>query len=226
MATEIYQPTDRRPIAARERPIWQKAASALAAADVSANAISIFGMVVGIAAGAALVATSFPANTTAERMLWLASAAGIQLRLVANMLDGMVAIARQETSPLGELYNELPDRVSDIAIIIGAGYSTGSWPILGYLAACVAVLTAYIRAVGKAAGASDLFVGPMAKPHRMFTLTVVSIAMAVLPAAWKLSWEPYHVSWPSVGLALIIVGGVVTIYRRLSRIVRHLKGRH
>jgi phosphatidylglycerophosphate synthase len=198
----------------------------MARAGVSANTISIFGMVIGVAAGVALGATSFTTDTVTERGLWLAGAMGIQLRLLANMLDGMVAIARQEASPLGELYNELPDRVSDMAIIIGAGYATGGWPLLGYVTTCVALLTAYVRAVGKAAGASNLFLGPMAKPHRMFTLTVVSVAMALLPNSCKLYWGPHHAGWPSFGLALISIGGLITIFRRLSRIVRHLKDAH
>jgi len=226
MPANTYEPADRRPIASRERPIWQKAASALAKAGVSANTVSILGMVVGVAVGVALGATRFTSNTAAERGLWLAGAIGIQLRLLANMLDGMVAIARQEASPLGELYNELPDRVSDMAIIIGAGYGIGGWPTLGYLTACIAILTAYVRAVGKSAGASNLFLGPMAKPHRMFTLTVVSVAMALLPNSWKLDCGPHHAGLPSIGLALISLGGLITISRRLTRIVRHLKGVH
>src|SRR5882672_2595578 len=116
-----YQPTDRRPIASRERKVWQKLATALAARNVSANLISILGMFAGIGAGLALVATDMTGGWQ-QRLFWLAGAAGIQLRLLANMLDGMVAIASQRASALGELYNELPDRVSDIAIIIGAGY--------------------------------------------------------------------------------------------------------
>ena len=47
------------------------------------------------------------------RILWLIGALGAQLRLTANMLDGMVAIASSRTSKTGELYNEVPDRISD-----------------------------------------------------------------------------------------------------------------
>src|SRR5437763_1562403 len=162
---QTYDPTDRRPIASRERKLWQRVATALAQRNVSPNLISILGMIAGTAAGVALYATSLT-DGWQQRILWLAGAVGIQLRLLANMLDGMVAIALQKASPLGELYNELPDRISDIAIIVGAGYAIGGLPILGYIAACIAVLTAYVRAVGKAAGASNLFLGPMAKPHR------------------------------------------------------------
>jgi phosphatidylglycerophosphate synthase len=220
--SSTYEPTDRRPIASREQKIWQRIAAGLAAKNVSPNLISILGMLVGIAAGIALCATS-PADGWPQRILWLAAAIGIQLRLLANMLDGMVAIALQRASPLGELYNELPDRVSDIAIIVGAGYAAGGSSTLGYSAACIAVITAYVRAVGKAAGASNLFLGPMAKPHRMFTLTVTSLLLFALPAKWQPAWTDHHLGLIAAALAIIILGGCITTYRRLAAIVRHLR---
>ena len=224
MATEAYEPTDRRPIASRDRPFWQRMATLLAARHVSPNFISVAGMVVGIAAGLLLAATGFAEHGWLQRALWLAAAAGIQLRLVANMLDGMVALASQRASRLGELYNELPDRVSDAAIIIGAGYAVGGLPTLGYIAACIAILTAYVRAVGKAAGASNLFVGPMAKPHRMFVLTITALLMAALPQNWQPSWGEQHAGLAALGLAVIIAGGLLTVLRRLWLIVVHLRG--
>jgi phosphatidylglycerophosphate synthase len=226
MATETYEPTDRRPIASRDQKVWQKLASFLAARQVSPNFISVAGMVAGVVAGFLFAATSFTENGWLRRALWFATAAGIQLRLIANMLDGMVAIASKKASRLGELYNELPDRVSDAAIIIGAGYAAGGLPALGYIAACVAILTAYLRAVGKASGASNLFVGPMAKPHRMFVLTVVGLWMAVLPQPWQPSWGTLHAGPAAVGLGFIIAGGLITILRRLVLIVRYLETSH
>jgi phosphatidylglycerophosphate synthase len=223
MPTEIYEPTDRRPIASRERRIWQKMAAFLAARHVSPNAISIAGLIFGIAAGLLLAATKFAESAWLQRVLWLGAAAGMQLRLVANMLDGMVALASRKASRLGELYNELPDRVSDVAILIGAGYAVGGLSAFGYIAACVAILTAYVRAVGKAAGAANLFVGPMAKPQRMFVLTIVALLMAVLPSNWQPCWGDLHVGFYTIGLALIIVGGLLTVFRRLALIVRHLE---
>jgi phosphatidylglycerophosphate synthase len=224
MVNETYMPTDRRPIASRDRRFWQKMANGLASRHVSPNSISIAGMVVGIAAGFLLAGTNFAENAWLQRSLWLAAAAGIQLRLIANMLDGMVAIASQRASQLGELYNELPDRVSDVAIIIGAGYAVGGLPTLGYVAACIAILTAYVRAVGKAAGASNLFVGPMAKPHRMFVLILIAVLMAALPQSWQPSWGGQRAGLAACGLAIIIAGGLLTALRRLALIVAHLKG--
>lgn len=224
MATEAYQPTDRRPIASRDRRFWQKIATLLAARHVSPNFISVAGMIAGIAAGLLLTATRFADDDWLQRALWFAAAAAIQLRLVANMLDGMVAIASQRASQLGELYNELPDRVSDAAIIIGAGYAVGGLPTLGYIAACIAIFIAYVRAVGKAAGASNLFLGPMAKPHRMFVLTITALLMAALPQNWQPSWGDQHAGFAALGLTLIIVGGLWTVLRRLALIVACLRG--
>jgi len=48
--------------------------------------------------------------------------------------------------------------------------------------------------------------------------------MAVMPASWQISWGTERAGWVSIALALIIVGGLITIYRRLQLIVRHLQG--
>jgi phosphatidylglycerophosphate synthase len=100
---KLYEPTDRRPIASRQRKIWQRFAAFLAARRISPNAISILGMVAGLTAGALLAGTRFVAGDGAQRGLWLAASICIQLRLLANMLDGMVAIASAKASRLGEL---------------------------------------------------------------------------------------------------------------------------
>jgi hypothetical protein len=103
---------DRRPIATRDRKWTQSAMTWLVSQNVSPNAISIAGMCACIAAGLALGPTSVEYN----RVFWLIAALGAQLRLTANMLDGMVALASGRDSKVGELYNEVPDRVSDAAM--------------------------------------------------------------------------------------------------------------
>jgi phosphatidylglycerophosphate synthase len=56
-------------------------------------------------------------------MLMILSICGIQLRLLCNLLDGMVAIEGGFKTKTGEIFNELPDRLSDALILIGAAYS-------------------------------------------------------------------------------------------------------
>jgi phosphatidylglycerophosphate synthase len=181
-------------------------------------------MVAGMVAGLSLAATRWPAWTMAGFVL---GAVGIQLRLLANMFDGMVAIETGRTSAVGELYNEVPDRVSDTAVLVGAGYAAGGCPVLGFVAALFAIFIAYLRAQGRVAGAPQEYCGPMAKPQRMAVMTVAAMAAALLPAAWlpRVDMLPEQ-GIMAAALTLIIAGELVTVYRRLSRIAAALrKGR-
>src|SRR5438094_1406574 len=112
---------DRRPIATRNQKWAQAVTVWLASRNVSPNAISIAGMCACIIGGIALGVTSI----SDYRVLWLIAALGAQLRLTANMLDGMVALASGRASKVGELYNEIPDRVSDAAVFVGAVFAGG-----------------------------------------------------------------------------------------------------
>ncbi|MCA8971970.1 MAG: CDP-alcohol phosphatidyltransferase family protein, partial [Planctomycetes bacterium] len=182
------------------------------------NAISVAGMFAGLFAGLALWSTArYPDSA---RVFFVVGAVLVQLRLLANMLDGMVAVATQKTTPVGELYNEIPDRVSDVAILLGLGYSLGGHVELGWAASVAAVLTAYVRAQVKVAGAPQDFCGPMAKPHRMFAVTVTALYCAVSPGSWQVLF-----SWgvPTLCLAIVTIGSLGTALRRLLRGARALR---
>src|SRR6059036_4046906 len=220
MREPATQAMDRRPIATRNRK-WAQAATAwLAARNVSPNAISIAGMCACIVAGIALGVTSIAYH----RILWLIAALGAQLRLTANMLDGMVALASGRASKTGELYNEVPDRVSDAAVFIGAGFAWGGDITLGYIATILSIFTAYIRAAGKIAGAPNEFCGPMAKQHRMLVITLICVYAATTPRSWQIiAFNSSKIGLMSLGLAVIIMGSIITVIRRLARIARVLK---
>jgi phosphatidylglycerophosphate synthase len=211
---------DRRPIATRNRKWAQDATAWLASRKVSPNAISIAGMCACIVAGCALGITSI----VNYRILWLIAAAGAQLRLTANMLDGMVAIASTRTTKTGELYNEVPDRVSDAAVFIGAGLAWSGNTTLGYIATILAIFTAYVRAAGKIAGAPNEFCGPMAKQHRMLVITLVCLFAALTPRSWQfITCYDLQIGVMTLGLLIIIAGSIITVIRRLARISRALK---
>ncbi len=213
--------TDRRPIAVRRFRVFNAMAGALARAGVSANAISVSSTIFAITAATAL-AGSAHVREPWSRLLLLASAWLIQLRLLANMLDGMVAIEHGKASPVGALYNEVPDRISDTAILIGAGYAAGGSATLGFIAALTAMFTAYVRAMGKVAGSNQEFCGPMAKQQRMALVTAVAIYLALAPAVARPTWRGFGLM--SLALVIIIAGSIITACRRLARISRTLKG--
>lgn len=212
------QALDRRPIAARKLGVSRALASALARAGVTPNQISLAGMLSGVASGFALGLTPLAPGAW-WRVLFACGAALILLRLLCNMLDGMVAVARDACSPLGELYNEIPDRVSDTATLVGLGFALGGLPLLGFAAALLAMFTAYIRAMGKAAGGPQQFCGPMSKPQRMFTAAAAALFCALAPAAW----QP-EIGAPALALLLVCAGAALACLRRLHRVASALKG--
>lgn len=209
---------ERRPLATRKLGVSQWLAVKVAATGISPNAISTVGMVAGIAGGVVLAMTTrLPEQA---RGWWIAGAVLVQMRLLANMLDGMVAMETGKDSALGELFNEVPDRVSDVATLAGLGFAAGGDPVAGLAAACVSVFVAYVRAMGKAAGAVQDFGGPMAKPQRMFLVTLVALWCGLVPVEWRSLGGfglPQWVLW------MVIGGGLFTAVCRLWRIARALR---
>jgi phosphatidylglycerophosphate synthase len=210
--TTVDAGIERRPLKSRQWGFSIALASRLARMGVSPNAVSLVGLAAGVLGGVALAATALD---RAPWHFWLLGAACVQLRLLCNLIDGMIAVESGKRSPVGELYNEIPDRVSDGATLTGLGFAAGGDPWLGLTAAILAVFVAYVRAAVKIAGAPQDYCGPMAKPHRMFVVTVTSLLSAALPG-WRIA---------TAALALIVAGCVVTAIRRLARASRFLKAR-
>ena len=214
---------DRRPLRSRSTAWARALAGALARRRVRPNAISAVGMLAGVLAGAALWATTRAPE--AERLLLLLAALLVQARLLANLLDGMVAIEGGLATPTGPLWNEVPDRVADAAVLVGAGYAAGGDPALGWLAAVLAVFTAYVRAEARAAGAPNDFCGPMAKPHRMALVTATAVYLAVVPWEWRPTLGNGNVGTWAIVLAVVCAGCAVTAARRLYHAARALSER-
>lgn len=142
------------------------------------------------------------------------AAATVQLRLLCNLLDGMVAIEGGRSSATGPFWNEAPDRAADILFLAGAGLAAGC-AAFGLAAAALAVATAYLRELGRAEGFPADFSGPMAKPHRMAALTVGSVVAAFYATEWTMT----------VTLWIIALGTAATIIRRSRRLLSALNTR-
>src|ERR1051325_6425058 len=118
----------RRPLKSRDTRWASAIARWLARAGIRPNAISVAG---AIFAGGAGVCFYLAGKTNLgwrwSVLLGLAAVA-MQLRLLCNLFDGMVAIEGGFKTKSGELFNELPDRFSDAFILVGAGYSLPTLP--------------------------------------------------------------------------------------------------
>lgn len=227
-----YEVRDRRPMPPREWAVMRWFTNAVIKLRLSANAVSVLSVVCAVISAAAMVAA--PADPVWARVLfWCAAAVFIELRAFCNLLDGMVAVQTKTASPVGELYNEVSDRLSDIAMLVGFGLAIGH-AALGLAAACGAVLVAYVRAQAAAAGAGQDYCGPMAKPARMQIMAIGCLLIAVWPLEWREAFwgliDDSYVGTPLFGLFypqailwLIVGGCVVTTIRRLQHASRRLR---
>jgi phosphatidylglycerophosphate synthase len=212
---------DRRPLKTRARPTAAALAAALLKRGVRPNHVSLAGVVVALLAAGALVALPH-VSTPLQAALLLAAAVAIQLRLLCNLLDGLLAVEGKLGSSTGELYNDVPDRFADVLILVAAGYAIAwDWGgALGWAAAAAALLTAYVRVLGGALGARQHFLGPMAKPHRMAVLTAACFLSLV-----ELATTDFKGRLVAVALIVILVGSLATFTRRLRLVARELGAR-
>jgi len=210
------EPAARRPLKSRASAWARGLSRALVRSGVSANMISVFSVVFSAAAALGFIAV----GTGHAAPLWLLAAAGcVQARLICNLMDGMVAIEGGKKSATGDLYNEVPDRISDVMILASFGLCAQNqpWGIhLGWLAASLAVMIACVRMQGAVLTGKHDFRGPMAKPHRMALATGVCVAGALFPNVFD---------WVLWALVVMVAGGVLTVARRLSGIATTLKNR-
>jgi phosphatidylglycerophosphate synthase len=201
---------DRRPLASRDTAWAHRIAALLARSSITPNQISV--------ASIAFAALGAWALVDARPLALVAAAICVQLRLLCNLIDGMVAIEGGKQSPVGALYNEFPDRIADSLLLVALGHAA-LVPWLGWLAALLAALTAYVRATGGALGFAQDFRGPMAKPHRMATLT-----LACLIGAAEIHWNGTRYAL-LIGAIVIAAGSALTCAMRSLALAKQLRTR-
>ena len=201
---------NRRPLKSRSTAWAGALARTLTRLGIAPNLISLASVVFALLGAAAFLLT----RDQEFAWGWLLGAVCIQLRLLCNLMDGMVAVEGNRKSATGELWNEVPDRFADVFLLVAAGVAAEA-PWLGVGAALGALLTAYLRALGSSLTGEQDYRGPMAKPQRMALLT---------GAALLAPWVPF---WPVMVAALMLmaVGLVITCVRRLQRLGRRLRER-
>ena len=188
------------------RPIEQ----GLVRAQVSADALTAFGLAcaVGVGAGLWLGRDGGP-------WLLVVSALAI-LRTAANALDGNVARATHTDRPFGEVLNETADRLGDGAALVPFLFISGVPRSLAAAVLVTVLSTSFLAAITKAAGGTRLHSGPMGKPDRMLFLAAASIVAV---------WAAPHTVF-TVTLWVMLAGVVLTFAIRLRDAHRELTPVH
>jgi len=196
----------RRELATRRQQWPRKVAHFLAERGVTPNSVSVSSMLAAAFAGIAWYLSSVSDGVAA-----VALAAGgvvfVQIRLLCNLLDGLIAVEEKIQSRAGDLFNDAPDRVCDALILMASGLLC-HFQQLGLVAALLAVWTAYARVLGTALTRMADYDGPMAKQHRMFVVSVGGIGVGIESWFGDESWSM------DVALIVICIGSIVTILRR------------
>jgi phosphatidylglycerophosphate synthase len=211
-----YAPTSRRPIAGMFRSTANAAVKMAVRARIHPDVFSYASIVAALIAG-----ILFWQSARHPKYLFLGVAFAL-LRLWLNMFDGMVAVASGKASKKGEIVNDLPDRISDIAIFIGIAHSSWCHRLPAYWVAIMALLVAYVGLTGQAAGVQREYSGWMSKPWRIVLISIAAVITSIQvhrdAPYWFGGW--LLLDWACL---VVIVGCVQTIVVRLVRIFRALE---
>ena len=204
IAGSVNPEANRRPLKSRGNALIQAVARSAVRRGWTPNGISVASVIFALLGGLCLLVS--PLGWGA-----ILCAAGIQLRLLCNVVDGLVAIEGGRKTSTGMLYNEVPDRVADTVLLVAAGYAVGA-PALGWAAATAAVFTAYVRLLGGSLGQVQRFTGPLAKQHRMALLTGACLLTPLFGTTGLLQ----------LAVIIITVGGFYTGFVRLKAVAAQL----
>lgn len=214
---------NRRPLKVRDQRIMTRFAAWLSRRQVTPNQISLLSVIFALGGALAL----FLAGNSSGGLMtayFVLAALMIQLRLLCNLFDGMVAMEGCKQTAAGELFNDVPDRIADPLLIVACALALPDYPSaiwLAWLGALLAVFSAYIRVLGVSLGLPADFRGPMAKQQRMALLTLGCLLSAI------------EFLWGGAGLMLwlsliiLVAGTALTCLRRLATaytLLQHGKG--
>ena len=188
----------------RMKPAWQRLlrplVDRLVTRHVSADLLTAAAVPVAVVGGLCLALSD---GVPALLLLVPAFAA---VRLVLNLLDGQVARLGGTARPMGEVGNELADRLGDVLFIGGLAFVAGVGPLAAGGAITAALLASYAGITARAVGAPRQYGGVMSKPARMIALAVAAPMALVADDPWPLL----------VTAVLIALGGLVTLVQRVA----------
>ena len=142
-------------------------------------------------------------------------------RMTLNTIDGVIAIERGNLKLKGEVVNALPDRYSDIFILIGIAMSPLCNPFLGITGMASMFLVSYTGMLSKAIGAQWQHHGPLGKVERLIFIMIFSaleyfVLIGKIPRVHSLT----YFEWLMI---LFIVFGQITVYNRLIAMLKECR---
>jgi CDP-diacylglycerol--glycerol-3-phosphate 3-phosphatidyltransferase len=180
----------------------------LAKAGVTPDQVTVAAIPVAVLSGACLLlSTSLPWLLLLVPLLVL-------LRIVLNLVDGNMARRTGKIHPRGELYNEVGDRIADIAFLAPVAFLPGALPQIVLLGVLMGVMASYVGITARAAGGERIYRGILSKPGRMALLVTCSLWAFLAGPADTLAWTVFG--------PILLVGTTLTLLERIIVAVRRL----
>ena len=182
--------------------LLRPACGGLVALGVTANAVTVFALLVSLAVGACI------AVWPAEHWPLLLLPVALFLRMALNAIDGMIAREFDMQSRLGALLNEMGDVLSDAALYLPLGLLAGVSARWMTIIVVLAMATELIGVLATSIGAERRYDGPMGKSDRALVLGAFALVLGlgVTRGAW-ITWF----------LVAIVAALVLTILQRGRR---------
>ena len=113
------------------------------------------------------------------------------IRMALNAIDGMMARAYNQQSPLGEVLNELGDVLADLAIFypLLLKFGIDKHPNLLVVFIALMIINEFVGVLGKAMGGARRYEGPMGKSDRALFFGLLCVVVFLFPMV--LSWIYY-----------------------------------
>ena len=135
------------------------------------------------------------------------------VRMTLNTIDGVIAIERGNLRAKGEVVNALPDRYSDIFILMGIALSPMCTPWLGMAGMASVFLVSYTGMLSKAIAINWQHHGPLGKVERLILIMLFSLLQYLhLTGSIGGIGTLSYFEWLMV---LFIVLGQIAVLRRL-----------
>jgi phosphatidylglycerophosphate synthase len=191
---------------------WQRA---LVASGVTPNMLTAASLAAAAGSACAVAVGRFSVGG------WLYLLCGI-----LDILDGRVARVTHRVSPSGAFFDSVIDRYAELIVFGGlCFYYRGSFALGVVLAASLgSVMVSYTRARGESLGVTDLNIGMMQRPERLFYLGMAMIWAPIVEALLGHGALPPH-ALVLAGLLLLAVSANVTAIRRIRHTMARLEGR-
>jgi CDP-diacylglycerol--glycerol-3-phosphate 3-phosphatidyltransferase len=181
----------------------------LSRAGVTPDQVTLAAVPVALVGGACLlVSTQVPVLLLAVPLL-------IVIRIVLNLIDGNLARRTGRIHPRGELFNEVGDRLADIAFLAPVAWLPGASASLVLLGVLGGVLASYVGITSRAAGGERIYRGILSKPGRMTLLLVCSLWAFAEGTGSNNAWLVFG--------PLLLLGTTLTVIDRLIIAIRHLE---